>query len=542
MWLRKFVRSTGASIFDHMGTDGIKKRFVSDGITKTGTVPQASALPKATQKKSVVSVSRAVPSEEKQTPEAPYLGGRRVVSGEDGVSILGEKQPPSGELREGGAVIKGVDPGGERFTLPRSSSEVLAPEARSRIREETFFRTKGQLPGGMNRTRGISLSSPRSLAVKAGIAGIATVVIAATLLSTVFARLTVTVKPRVESIFLEDVAITIDAAITEPQIAQKLLPAERLQFSQSITEEFAATGSTGEGTRSRGKVRVYNAFSSAPQPFVAQTRFITEAGTLYRISRPITIPGAKIEGKKLVPQFVEVELVADQPGEESNQNGEITLKLPGLRGTQKYERFYAVALSGFEGGASSAERLVSQEDLERAQQEATKKAYLALQEEMARKTPKGFVAPDSLRELGIVKVDAPKAGVAQDPFRVTATARGVALIFREQDVAALLRDLVLKDDSTQAFISGSLALQYQPRTIQFDRGKADVVLRGTFKTKRTFSEAELVNLVRGKKEGSLIEALRGRNEFTSFHVSLFPPWRFRAPGNSSKIHFVVEGE
>lgn len=368
--------------------------------------------------------------------------------------------------------------------------------------------------------------------------GLGAVLVLGVLLSTVFARITITLKPRVDTITLQDTLILMDTSVSRFLSEQKVIPAERLEFNKKVTDEFESTGREYIEEKARGKVRIYNRFSSSPQTLVEGTRFLTDSGALYRLSKSTVIPGAKVEEGKIIPESVEVELAADKAGEEGNLGGDFTLKIPGFKGTAKYEGFYASSSGGFSGGFKGEARVVSKEDLKKAEEQVTKRLYEELQQEMARKIPFDFKVMDALREIQVNKLEAPRLNIKTDKFSVGASGRGRLIIFRESDSVAVLKEAVLKDDKTREYMDGSANLQYQIRSVDFEKGRAEAVVRGSLKAKAVVSEKELAEAIKNKKEGSMAEILKNRNELAAFSLAFFPPWLSKAPSNPLKIKFI----
>lgn len=360
------------------------------------------------------------------------------------------------------------------------------------------------------------------------------------LVSTVFSRVTLFIKPRVENIAFRDLAILLDTSVSKPLVAQKVIPAERIEFTKKAAVDFESTGREFVEEKARGKAKIYNRFSSSPQVLAATTRFWSDAGILFRLPKSVTIPGAKIEEGQILPQFIETELIADKSGEEANISGETALSIPGFKGTPKHDGFYAVAPSGFSGGFKGEARVVSKDDLKSAEENITKRVYDELKQEIARKIPSEFKLVESLREIQITKLNSPPVSAKLDRFTVEAETRGKVLIFKEQDITGLLRELVFRSDGTKQFVPGSADLTYQVRSIDFGKGRAEATVRGNFKAKTVIPQEELAGIVRGKKEGSIMEALKKRNEIASFRISFFPPWRSKAPNDTAKIRLVIE--
>ena len=359
-------------------------------------------------------------------------------------------------------------------------------------------------------------------------------------ISTAGASVTIAFKPHMDDVALQDIGVAFDTSVAKVLVPQKVIPAEELSFLKKREQSFPTTGKQQIADRARGKAAIINKFSSSPQTLVAGTRFLTDAGILFRLPKSVTVPGAKIDQGKIVPQSVDTDLVADAPGERSNIAGAVTLKIPGLKGTPKYEGFFATVVQGFSGGFQGEATVVSADDLKTGQEQVTKTLFDDLQAEIGRKIPPGFTALKELQNIEITKVTAPAAGTHVEQFSVSAEATGKALVFREEDAVALVKSFALADASDQEFVPGSSQLQYHSRSIDFNKGRAMMTIAGSIKTKTVVHQEELASLVAGKKSGSIADALRVRPEIASFHISIFPSWRASAPSDPAKIHFQPE--
>ena len=95
-------------------------------------------------------------------------------------------------------------------------------------------------------------------------------------------------------------------------------PVETISFKITEKDFRPIIGEKEIKTKARGRIVIYNAFSSEDQLLVRRTRFETPDGKIYRISEQIIVPGAEIKDEKIAPSSVEAEIFADQPGEEYN--------------------------------------------------------------------------------------------------------------------------------------------------------------------------------------------------------------------------------
>ena len=373
------------------------------------------------------------------------------------------------------------------------------------------------------------------------VSGLAVTGVAAILLSTVFSRVTITVKPMVESMQIENTQVSFDASVSDVSVATRTIPAEFLSFNGSAAEDFDASGYDTVNQKASGHVQIYNAFGDSPQALVATTRFITDTGIIFRVPKNIIIPAAKkSETNALIPQFIETDLVADKSGEGSNIAGEVKLRIIGFKGTPKYEGFYAVAKNGFSGGSVGQGRVVTHDDIVSAQQKVSKKVFDNLKQIIVQKIPAHFTYVDSLNEIEIASIMAPKEKTKTDRFTVEVKAVARVFIFRDSDVINLLNQLLIKNDDKKMFIEKSVDFRYQIKNANYDKKIADITMNGSIKTKRIISSDELAALVAGKKEGSMIEALKQRRDIATFRVAFFPPWLFYAPRNTRQIMITIE--
>lgn len=360
------------------------------------------------------------------------------------------------------------------------------------------------------------------------------------ILSTVFARTTIFIKPRVETVSLRDIVAAFDISVSQNLVPQKVMPAEILELKIAVSGEFESGGTEFVEEKSRGKALIYNGFSSSPQSIVQNTRFLTDVGTLYRLAKQIIIPGAKIEDGKIVPQYIEVEFVADGVGEGYNVSGEVRLKIPGFQGSPKYEGFYAVAPAGFSGGFRGNAKVITAEDIKKAEEQVSKSAFDELNGEIAIKAPPDFKFLETMREIEILKVNSPRVNSRADKFSVEVEARARAIVFREEDVLSLLKEQPALKDEQKEFVKNSQNLIYQVRKTDFDKGRVEVSLSGEIRSKDLIKTEEVVSAILGKKEDLIAETMKQNAHISAFRFSFFPPWLSQSPSDGNKIRVIVE--
>ena len=469
---------------------------------------------------------RTLPEGGPPTQRASPPGGPPVKRAADLAAVKNVREKSGGTAQE---EASGILPEKHSF-LERSNRTMRAAKDTRVIHDRSF--KKEVLPGS-------SFLKRKNFIIFLSVLGVT--VIAAVLLSTAFARVTITVRPTVESMQINDAQIVFDAAASDVNAATRTIPSELLSFNGIATEDFDATGSSAADQKASGRVRIYNAFATSPQALVATTRFITDSGVLFRLAKNIIIPAAKKDEKgAIVPQFIETDLIADQAGEGSNVTGEVKLHIPGFKGTPKYDGFYAIAPGGFAGGSVGPGRIITHDDLVAAQQKLSKKVFDDLRHSVVQKIPANFIYADSLSAIEITSITAPKEKTKTDRFTVEVKAVARVFVFRNADAVKLLDQLLLKPEDMKALIDTSGDLHYQIKNANYDKKIANVNMSGSIKSKKVIVPAELAGLAAGKEEKSLIDTLKQRKDISTFRVAFFPPWISSAPGNTNQITIIFE--
>ena len=193
-----------------------------------------------------------------------------------------------------------------------------------------------------------------------------------------------------------------------------------------------ATGISSGGQYASGKITVYNNYGSAPQRLIANTRFQTSDGKVYRIKGAISVPGMGM---------TEATVYADQAGEEYNIKP-TDFTLPGLKGGPRFEKVFAKSKSAMSGGSSVNARVVKKEDIDSVRTAVNEKLKNRLTETLSKQKPEGYVL-----FAGAVKIeymenpDNPKVGDSSSrsmAFKTNGSATGY--LFKKDALPKALAD------------------------------------------------------------------------------------------------------
>ncbi|PIP18542.1 MAG: hypothetical protein COX42_00255, partial [Parcubacteria group bacterium CG23_combo_of_CG06-09_8_20_14_all_35_6] len=149
-----------------------------------------------------------------------------------------------------------------------------------------------------------------------------------------------------------------------------ILPGRIIIEEQTLSKEFKATGKVVKEEKAVGTIRIFNDYSTSSQPLVADTRFVSDKGKLFKLIEKTVVPGQSMEKGKLVSGFIDVLVRADVAGPDYNI-GASTFSIPGFAGTSRYTFFYAKSSSAMTGGFKGESLAISSEDLENAKKSLT---------------------------------------------------------------------------------------------------------------------------------------------------------------------------
>lgn len=163
------------------------------------------------------------------------------------------------------------------------------------------------------------------------------------------------------------------------------LPFEIITAEKIASQSVKAAGTKAVTSAASGSITIYNIQPQA-QRLVANTRFATPAGLIFRIKSPVTIPG----GTTAKPGTVTAKVFADQPGSSYNV-GPTSFTIPGFKGTPQETLVYAKSSAAMTGGASGNMPVVDPAVAESTKQSLTTALAPDLAASLQAKVPEGYV-------------------------------------------------------------------------------------------------------------------------------------------------------
>jgi hypothetical protein len=336
-------------------------------------------------------------------------------------------------------------------------------------------------------------------------------------------------------------SVLASKTISENDSINSKIPAQYMKLTRQVNQTFQTTGIKDISVKSSGKIKIYNAYSSSAQTLIVNTRFLSPDGKIFRITKAVTVPGAKIQNGAIIPSFIEVTVVADQAGEQYNISP-TKFSIPGFKGTDKYEKFYGQSETAMSGGYIGEAKVASQADLDKAKNELISLAKISLEEELASKLPEGFKILEDAKVFSYEKLEySLKVGDKADSFQVGLTGILKVLVFKEVDVKDLFAASAQKEQSELlAKELYSADLQYGVPRVDFDSGilsfpvEAKLIFRERIKTD-SFRE-DLI----GMNKNKLTDYLKQIEGIKDINCSITPGFISFLPLKSSNLHISLD--
>jgi len=358
------------------------------------------------------------------------------------------------------------------------------------------------------------------------------------LLSTVFARVFINIRPLVETLVLPPVTLRVLSGAQALDVSKGILPGEYIEFSDTRSFDAKATGKKVVSTKARGTIIITNAFGSDPQVLIATTRFMTKDGKIFRLEKGITVPGAKVQGGVLTPATIAATVIADQSGPTYNI-GPADFTIPGLQGSPKYKGFSGKSTEAFSGGASGESVVATDSDIKKATESATAEMFSVLRESSKSKAPQGFKIIEGARQIALTEPKAPAVNAPGENFKIEVTGKVQAIAFRESDEADLIAAL-FSTSTSRTLITGKSALERKSIALDLTKKELSYVVGGSIALGSKLDGDAIARELAGKSAKAVTNRLETIPGIEAYKIKFFPVWLWDAPADQSKVRVTIE--
>lgn len=359
--------------------------------------------------------------------------------------------------------------------------------------------------------------------------------IAAAVLYFILPKAEIVIVPKTQAI-VQDLTLTADKSATKVDETQSKIPGQLIKLDKKASKDFAATGQRQLNDKARGTITIYNEYSSSPQSLVQSTRFVSDNGKTFRLTKSVTVPGANIVEGKIIASSIDADVVADQPGEEYNI-APTNFKIPGFQGNPKYDAFYGQSKSAMSGGAVGLAKVVSQDDFDKAKVSLWQDLRSSIDQELRAQVPNSLKILDGAIKEDINSTESNAAvGGRADNFTLTIKGSGTVLLFDENDIYDLTAKKVDENlGNDKVLDEKSRQIEYTNIAPDFNKGLLVFKIKVTEKLVWKVDVNGLKNLIAGKNEDQIKQAFNGRQEIDKARILFWPFWVKSVPKDLDKI-------
>jgi len=332
-------------------------------------------------------------------------------------------------------------------------------------------------------------------------------------------------------------------------VASKNVDEKGIDFEIMITSEkkpkkIILTDSKEASIKAKGSITLYNEFATTPQKLLAGTFVADEEGKTYKTDSVVTIPGYKLENKKIIPGQVVVNISAFLAGEAYN-GSPLNFSITSFKGTPKYSKIYGKLNSPLAGGATGVMYFLSEKDLETIDKAAKVALKDYLLEKVKALVPPGYRLYPSAYSFSY---ELDKNFLTKNPEAGVDVTGSLAVV--------LLKEQSLIDNIVKVSLPGTPSNELKGiQIIDLANLSFDFANVGQTITKETDSFSFLLTggleVIWNPDLEKLKEKLLGisKNEVSSIfkedpgiasaEVKLFPPWKSYLPNDINKIFILV---
>ena len=344
-------------------------------------------------------------------------------------------------------------------------------------------------------------------------------------------RADIKISPETEIISLET-KLTVDAGVKSSNFGNNVIKGQAIEAEKSVSGTFSSSGKTLK--KAEGIIRLYNAYATKRENWLKGTRFVSDAGKLFKSKDKISVPGVAIKDGKIDPVYVDVPVEAAEPGQDYNIDPS-HFSIFVFRGTPRYTKYYGESSEAMTGGGEGPQ--VTEEDLQKAEDVLIEKAKIAVEESLNNKVPEGFIFLKDVLETEILeKFSLTRPGDQKERFNFNVKAQSATVIFEKKDAENFVKKLALSQIPEQKLLyEESLKVNYTPEAINLESGK--IVLSLSFSIK-IYPEIDLNLLEEGLMGKSLTETkifLESQPGVMKATAKLWPFWIQSVPNDLDRI-------
>lgn len=382
----------------------------------------------------------------------------------------------------------------------------------------------------------IALKIPLIILILAALGG------GAFLYLTLQAKAEVKIKPVLEPIKIED-EIQSSSRQTQIDFEKKIIPSQAIEKEMEKRATFKSTGKGTEQSGASGVILVYNNINPpAPLNLKEGTRFVSSKdGKIYKAKNKISLPGATLVNGKLTPSATEVQVVAQQEGEEYNI-ASAKFSVPGLAGTALYYNIWGESKQKIEGGSQKEVEEVTQQDMDLSQSSLIDSLKADLTSSLKEQVPVDFYLSQEAVNFNEPEIScSQEVGAKVAEFNCYLKLKAKAIVFKETDLQLMAKNFIeSKLSSTKKLQEQSLMTNIKSKGGITEKGDLAFGLKIEANLYDAIDIERLTGDLAGKSKDEISVLLKSEYpQIEKVDVKLWPFWMQKTPKNFNKVSVAI---
>jgi len=295
-----------------------------------------------------------------------------------------------------------------------------------------------------------------------------------------------------------------------------------------------ATATENVQSKATGTIIVFNDYSSTPQKLVANTRFETSSGLIFRINQSISVPGKTTKAGVTTPGSVTVAVTADQVGDKYNIDLS-DFNVPGFAGEPEYDGIFARSKTPMTGGFSGTRPVISSSDRAAAVASVNSNLQSQLSDAAQSSVPAGYILyPNAFRIDYVPLSDVVGSG---NKVTIAEQAKLTGFALRERDIDSALATASVKGYAGEPITVTNLSnIAFSTASVPAATTSAmSFNLSGKANFVWSINSDTFAAQLSGKSKSDFTTILQGYPHINKADVSFFPFWLSGFPSDASQI-------
>lgn len=357
-----------------------------------------------------------------------------------------------------------------------------------------------------------------------------------------YSSLIIYLTPRTETKIFKIEFVTQTSQIIL-DLEKKILPGFLFEIEKEGEKHFKATGKDFVEGKSQGIIRVYNSYNPPTSlNLVPNTRFLSaEKGKIFRSLKSINLEPAKIEKGKIIPSFKDIEVLAQESGEEYNI-GPSKFSIPGLSGTSFYYTTWGESFIEMKGGFKKEVRIITEEDIKKAKKALKKELGILIKKSLKEQLSRDFVLAQKGFFLKTLRISCNKKPNDQGrEFLCQTKIKGATIAFKLSDLKKLVFDfLKFNLDYSKEYNPQKLVLEYFSQNLNLEKERMILNLKIKVPFYEKIPKDKLISELKGKSEKEIKRILKNYSQIKEIKLKFYPFWPKKAPSSEERIKIEIQ--